>query len=272
MQVLPLLLAEHNQALAQAKTGHCEFSSTNFHFLISEEKHLFSTLINLFMKSFLTLLFSLGLASALFGRTQNACPPASQNGAHRRTEDLRRPFILKLSPFHLFDNTLHLGGETFLNKTYKSSIYLGLGGTYADKKLKSDIGGSVDLQFRYYPRTFHIDSSSSLQSAASGLFIGFGITCGINELRKKDNGQFYSDSYDITSQWITPSVVLGYQIIQWESLFVDVFIGGGMRITNVTYTASSPSFENDVLSNGNLYSRYFKGVLPKAGLTIGLGF
>lgn len=225
------------------------------------------------MKTILSLIFSVFLASALSGRSGTFHPAGAQNqNLHRPFEDLRRPFILKLSPFHLIDNTLHLGGELFINKNYKSSLYLGLGGTYADKKLKSDIGGSIDVQFRYYPRTFRVDSSSSFQSAASGLFIGFGLTCGSNELRKKDDGLYFSDSYRITSQWITPSVVLGYQIIQWESLFVDAFIGGGIRMTKVSYTASSPTFENDVLSNANLYSRYFKGVLPKAGLTIGLGF
>lgn len=193
-------------------------------------------------------------------------------------EDLRRTFILKLSPFHFFDNTLHLGGELFLHKSYKNSIYLGLNGTYVDNRSKVDQGGALEIQYRHYPRSFRADSSSFIRNGGNGFYVGMGVTLGINKYQAKD--YYFSSSsengtYTINSQWITPHVIFGYQLIAWEALYFDVYLGGGIKINDVKYNIPngfSTDFENDIISQANIFDRFYKGILPKAGFTLGVGF
>lgn len=191
-------------------------------------------------------------------------------------EDLRRPFILKISPFHFFDRTLNVGGEIFMDKTYKKSMYVAVNGTYQDNSRRMDKGVSADLQFRYYPRFFKADSAGWIRNSASGFFVGIGATIGTNKLEELDyydytNNQQYK--YSINSQWVTPAIVFGYQFIAWEALYFDVYLGGGIKINDVSYKTenNNPNFSTDVISEANIFSRYYKGILPKAGFTLGVG-
>lgn len=221
---------------------------------------------------FVLLLFSM----ASMGQSANNMNAIIKGPSRVPFEDLRRPFILKLSPFHFFDNTLHLGGEIFLHKTFKNSIYLGLNGTYVDNHSKVDQGGALEIQYRHYPRSFRADSSSFIRNGGNGFYVGMGATFGINKYQAKD--YYFSNgtgTYTINSQWITPHVIFGYQLIAWEALYFDVYLGGGIKINDVSYTipnGSSTDLENDIIAQASIFDRFYKGILPKAGFTLGVGF
>lgn len=189
-------------------------------------------------------------------------------------EDLRKPVVLKVSPFHFFDNTLQVGAEFFKTKTFKTSLFAAANVTYRPGQRISDNGGSIELQARHYPRGFKADSSGWVRNSASGFYLGFGANIGYNEYIDKE---YYFNSslpekITVTSQWVTPSVVFGYQLIAWEALYLDIYLGGGIRINDVKYssTPSGPT-EEDYFSNSSIFSRYYRGILPKAGFTLGIG-
>ncbi|HRH34625.1 MAG TPA: hypothetical protein PKY12_06175 [Catalimonadaceae bacterium] len=220
------------------------------------------------MKSipFLLITFLLGY-SAAFAQTK------SYSG-RIPFEDLRKPVVLKVSPFHFFDNTLQVGAEFFKTKTFKTSVFAAANITYRPGQKISDNGGAVELQVRHYPRGFKADSSGWIRNSASGFYLGFGANIGFNEYIDKE---YYFSSFPekvtVKSQWITPSVVFGYQLIAWEALYLDLFLGGGIRINDVKFTSASNTVsEEDYMTNSNIFSRYYKGILPKAGFTLGVGF
>lgn len=189
-------------------------------------------------------------------------------------EDLRRPVVLKISPFHFFDNTLHLGCEIFKTSTYKVSLMVAGNLTYREGRTISDKGGSFEFQARYYPRGFKPDSTSWIRNSASGFYIGLGATLGTNEYKENIYDMVDNSFVQANSQWVTPAVVFGYQLIIWDALYLDLYLGGGMKVNDVVYKSFSTNTkaEDYLSSNSSIFSRYYKGILPKAGFTLGVGF
>jgi hypothetical protein len=197
-------------------------------------------------------------------------------------EDLRKPIVLKLSPFHFFDRQLSLTGE-FFNKKYTRSTAVTLNLIYADNSKIYDFGTSINIERRFYPRGFNPDTSNWIRNMASGFYFGFGVQAGYNEFNDRE---FYRSYYDpmtgqysslpndvtITSQWVVPAVSIGYQIILWEALYIDAFVGGGIKFNETS--KSSPRANVDFsryYDSPDILSRYYKGIIPRVGVTLGMG-
>lgn len=198
------------------------------------------------------------------------------NGRMIPFEDLRRKSVIKLSPFHFFDRSIQLNSE-FFKENYKTSFVAGFTGTYRDDKEVSDQGFALELQARHYPRSFRVDTSRWVENGAYGVYFGVGVSAGANVYKSKSD--YYSSSYTMASgsttansHWVTPSVFIGYQLIVWDAMFLDFYIGGGMKMNDVKKSSSLPGINPELeMTNGSIFSRYYKGILPKLGFTLGVG-
>jgi len=203
------------------------------------------------------------------------------NNGRVKFEDLRKKVIFKLSPFHFIDKTLNVQTEIFTDAQYKNSFQISLNGMYQSNRTVSDIGGSIELQGRYYPRSFKPDTMPWVWNKVAGLYFGYGAQLGANEYWKSS----YEPVYDAfknyvgdvegkrtwNSQWVTPFFCFGYQLIVWETLYIDVYLGGGIKINSVT--RKFENIQNNDLNNDNpvIFDRYYKGIIPKMGFSIGIG-
>jgi hypothetical protein len=200
-------------------------------------------------------------------------------------KDIRKKTIFSLSPFHFFDNSFSVATEMFLSNTYKTSLRIALTGMYADNLDKSDKGIALEVSGRYYPMAFDCDSLVWGRNQASGIYLGYGAQAGINNYRKTTiNSSYYdpiSGQYvysDIVTKresvWISPFVCFGYQFTVYESIYVDVYIGGAMKMNEVNTTIDGRQLQNSPYQqeNPSIFDRNYKGILPKAGFTLGIGF
>lgn len=197
-------------------------------------------------------------------------------------EELRKPIVLKLSPFHFFDRQLSLTGE-FFNKNFTRSTAVTLNLIYADNSKIYDFGTSFNIERRFYPRGFNPDTSNYLRNLARGFYFGFGVQGGYNEFNDREAYRNYYDpttgmystlnnDVTITSQWITPAVSIGYQIILWEALYVDGYIGGGIKFNDTQKTSGSGTSNiSQYYTSPDIFSRYYKGIIPRIGITLGMG-
>lgn len=202
--------------------------------------------------------------------------------ARKTFEDLRKPIVLKLSPFHFFDRQLSVTGE-FFGKNYNRSTAITLNLIYADNSKIYDFGTSFSVERRFYPRGFKPDTSNWLRNSAKGFYFGFGVQGGYNEFNDREFNRYYYDPYTgngttlsddvtITSQWLAPSVSIGYQIILWEALYIDAYVGGGVKFNDTK--KSSPNSNANLFQyydSPDIFSRYYKGIIPRVGITLGMG-
>ena len=221
------------------------------------------------MKQFALALFLSGILGV--SQAGNSWNPVRQ----KPFEDLRKPIVLKLSPFHFFDRQLSLTGD-FFNKDFKRSTAVTLNLIYADNSSIYDVGTSVFIERKFFPRGFQVDTSSFNRNSASGFYFGLGVQGGYSEFIERDMYPYdsmgnllkFSDSdIKITSMWVAPMVSVGYQFILWDALYLDAFVGGGIKFNDTQKNENYAKYFN----NPNIFSRYYKGIMPRVGITLGIG-
>ena len=209
------------------------------------------------MKNSSTLIIALVLSFQTFSQDQTLPEPSST--------------VVKIHPQQFVDNTFYLSLEKF-NKEFKNSINVGLGLTASNGDINQS-GYKAEVQYRYFPLKFSERKNRRNNSTYhGGIFTGVYVHNSYN-VRKS---QYFS--YDETSPEPTlveskekvlafnPGVVIGYQKTFFEKLYLEVFVGGGIR-TAITSGASPEYF----FDNGDVFGEKYEGVFPKIGFSIGIG-
>ena len=186
-------------------------------------------------------------------------------------EDLRKKVVFRLSPFHFIDHSIQIQGEFFTSNSFKNSLQISLVGMYQDEPTRQDNGISLELQGKYYPRSFASDTMPWIRNKAAGLYLGYGTQLGINESSDSYTTNMSTlNTIKYSSVWITPFFCFGYQMILWETLYLDVYLGGGIKINDVTQEGLINPNEN-YQENPDIFNRHYKGIIPKIGFTFGIG-
>jgi len=192
--------------------------------------------------------------------------------------------ILKFSPQHLIRGGLWMTGE-FIGKDQKKAHQLSLEIMYRQpndnhNNVDKGVGFTGEYQFKYYLDRFHIEKSLSGRQSANGYYVGmFGQFGQYNE---KSSYTYYdydpvtqqtkniSKSNEVKTTAVYPGFVIGLQKSLGESFYIDFYAGAGMRVSNSTIKKEDASF--DYKQSPGAYFLYHNGLLPKVGMSIGVGF
>lgn len=207
---------------------------------------------------------------------------AQTTGEMPAEEPKKSPFprraVLRFSPFHFFDNSVQMSLEGFLDKSFKRSIVLAPILYYADNDRRKENGFAAELQYRSYVLGFKPYKLGASIRRARGFYFAAAVAAGQSTITtyEQDYSIFpnpfprYQENVKLDCRWITPSVLLGFQFTIWEVIYVDLAIGGGLKINEVV-----PSYLNNngstYYEEPNVFSRDYKGFMPRVNLSIGVG-
>jgi hypothetical protein len=194
--------------------------------------------------------------------------------------------VFKLSPFHFTQNTLKVGIENFNPDFTKSiSIYAGVRtspNNNADIYYNEDGFDGVmgELQFKKYVSPLKEYTSrrnnTYVQGIYAGVFLQGGSFSGDRHFTEYNydpntgNSTMVEYSYNEEVWNGAIGFTLGAQRVFWNTLFVEVYIGGGLQIAESTITGPLPPNNNYYYYNNSLQPSY-KGIIPKIGIQIGMG-
>ncbi|MFN4913881.1 MAG: hypothetical protein ACK5FT_01060 [Sphingomonadales bacterium] len=188
--------------------------------------------------------------------------------------------ILKFSPQHLIRGGLWMTGE-FVGKDQKKAHQLSLEIMYRQPTdnyngITKGVGFTAEYQYKYYLNRFHIEKSLSGKQTANGYYVG--IFGQYGQYDEKSRYTIYNPNppyneertNEVKTTAVYPGFVLGLQRSIGESFYIDLYAGAGMRISNSTVKNEDPSF--DYKQSPGAYFIYHGGLLPKIGMSIGVGF
>lgn len=173
---------------------------------------------------------------------------------------------IKITPLHFFSSTFQFGTEIF-NTSYSRSFNLDIGLKSSSFSYDEAFGFTTEVGFRKYvkPMTYQEGKRKGFHQ---GIYYNFYLQGGYFE------GEGYYDFFfdfnpediNVTIVSISPGFYIGLQRTLWEVMFLDVYVGGGYRASNIDYTLSpSQEIDYDITEPG------YKGIYPRLGLKLGIG-
>jgi hypothetical protein len=176
--------------------------------------------------------------------------------------------IIKIVPQSLPNNTLKISWEHSTKP--KSSINISPFITLYDRKNEKIYGAGLDLAKKIY--VSKMDSLSPLKGFYGAASISYAYYN--TQYRKFDDSSSYGGliypaplstarKYNENIHQIGADLYLGYQFPIKKVLYVDIYLGGGLR-----YSFSSQGSDSYYSTGINDYA--YTGIIPKAGIKIGL--
>jgi hypothetical protein len=175
--------------------------------------------------------------------------------------------IIKISPFQFLSQTLEVSIES-LNSDYSKAFEINGALRSGHYDYDQGRGGTLGIAYRKYVRPLATPTRRN-PDASQGVYYSLFV-----------KGQYFAgrDAYywqspntsriDESITTLNPGFTIGLQRTLFEVLYLDMFIGGGIKFTNVKYSAAIPGFtfmEYDVLHPA------YEGIHPVAGVKIGVG-
>lgn len=186
------------------------------------------------------------------------------------SEDFSRPRgIIKISPLKFFISTFEIGVEAF-NADFNRSFNIDLGFRSGNIEYEDGRGGSLEIGYRKYVTPMKLRERKT-RRFYQGIYYSpsfhVGYFEGTDEYAYDPmGGVIYSNQEKITS--FAPSFTLGLQKTLWEIIYLDVYIGGGIRFARINRTGTNNYNE---YYNDGLFQPGYEGIFPKIGLKIGVG-
>ncbi|MCF8325116.1 MAG: hypothetical protein K9I84_09175 [Leadbetterella sp.] len=221
--------------------------------------------------------------------------------------------IFKFQPFSLITGSMNFGEEIF-NKSKTRSTVIGLGIRYINRK--NDIydnygsvsaykqsskwqGATASVERRFYvPGFFSGDKYSFINDKSQfGIYLSPGVKVEYNQndydkssfYQLQDpskpssyNSTFYLNSGKISYLGVMPNMNIGLQFTLFQNLYIDTYIGGGIRfisqkITNQkvdTIPTNAMNYGYYGVNDNNALTTFVikEGVQPNFGFSLGLNF
>ncbi len=184
--------------------------------------------------------------------------------------------ILKISTVAFLDETFELGYERF-NKRHTGSwnVNFGIQGSNSNSR-NQKFGFKYDLQYRAYPmglgERYSKIGNLYRRGIYGGVFLRGEIIDKTYEFYHFDVSQNFgtdrTNEQEITA--FNPGVLIGIQRTFFDIIYIDVFLGGGMRFVSIRN--SDPLYDENQSIFRDIYDDDYEGVVPRFGLSIGLGF
>ena len=188
--------------------------------------------------------------------------------------------IFKVSPQHFIVGNLQLGLERF-NSTYSKSFSFSVGiisqGAGVGDRTR---GIETDLQYRKYIKPVAEYTSRKGRVYTQGIYFGPFISAGYFRSTGSFNGSgpyynpgtgtnYYNANPYTTDQRISQvagGFTFGMQRTFWEVIILDVFVGGGMKLSTIEEISPYPyTYYYSITEPG------YSGVFPRIGFKVGIG-
>lgn len=188
--------------------------------------------------------------------------------------------IFKVSPQHFMVGNLQLGLER-LNSTYSKSFSFSVGiisqGAGVGDRTR---GIETDLQYRKYIKPVAEYTSRKGRIYTQGIYFGPFINGGYFRSTGSSNGSgpyynsatgtnYYNANPYATDQRISQvagGFTFGVQRTFWEVIILDVFVGGGMKLSAIEEINPYPyTYYYSITDPG------YSGIFPRIGFKLGIG-
>lgn len=189
-------------------------------------------------------------------------------------------------PTYIFRSTLQIGIQRF-NKYQDRSFLLYGGITGLNSDYLKESGYTAEAQYRFYVKRFKVRVNQNEKSYQQGIYVGFWA-----------RGEQFEQNYDYetvsyfdntgretiltykgtrNTEALSGGIQFGFQQTFAEYFFIDIYIGGGYRATNIeTQTqiqnTEKTQHEKIIRWHNGIFDRAYQGVLPRAGFGFGVVF
>lgn len=181
--------------------------------------------------------------------------------------------IIKLNPIELFSSTFMMEYEN-IYKNGTKGLAFGLGATFNDRPdygNERTVGLKGEIVTKTYFGGFKQKVSKKDRNYLLGIYGAFFLRGGYEESER----EFYSYNPNGSTMetntrkgiWMFPGAMVGISRTYWDYLLVDVYIGAGVRITDVSN--SNADFDYYYYYN-RISPLDYSGVSPNIGFKLGL--
>lgn len=199
---------------------------------------------------------------------------------HAQNDSLKLPNrVIKMNPWEFIDQTFFLELEKYndqANESWTFGLGLKTGYNWQGDEM---YGTKVELGKRYYLKGLSVHQPKKDRNPyLVGVFAGFYLR-GIYTYKNQEEvfwdsssqvGQNQTNERSIIS--VFPGVQIGVTRTFWDILYVEGYVGGGVRYAFVN--DSNPDFANDLNYDSyyDVSDEEYRGVAPNIGMKVGVAF
>jgi hypothetical protein len=170
---------------------------------------------------------------------------------------------VKLSPIYFFANTFELGIEAF-NSDFNKSFNIDVGFRSGSLDYSDGNGFSTEIAYRKYVAPMVLRTRKTRH-----FYQGIYYSLFVRAETFKGELYYYSgspaDEGATRVNSIAPGFTLGLQKTLWQIVFMDVYFGGGIKMSD----GGKPS--DDYYYDPGITEPGYEGIFPKVGVKIGVG-
>ncbi len=214
---------------------------------------------------------------------------AQQNQEQTTTQKQVLPpkkMAVSFVPTYIFRSTLQIGIQRF-NKYQDRSFVLYGGITGLSSEYLKENGYTVEAQYRFYVKRFKVRTNFNEKSYQQGIYVGVWVRgeqfvgkYGYQDIEYFDlqgNINFISYKGTRNVEALSGGIQFGFQQTFAEYFFIDLYVGAGYRGANVdtqteNMNTDKPQHEEIIRWHNGIFNRTYQGVLPRAGLSLGVVF
>jgi len=187
-------------------------------------------------------------------------------------------------PTYIFRSTLQIGIQRF-NKYQDRSFVLYGGITGLSSEYHKENGYTAEAQYRFYVKRFKVRTNFNEKSYQQGIYVGvwargeqFEQNYDYKDVSYFDEGgreNFLTYKGIRNTEALSGGIQFGFQQTFAEHFFIDLYVGGEYRATNVeieTQNTDKTQHEKIIRWHNGIFNRTYQGVLPRAGFGFGVVF
>lgn len=174
--------------------------------------------------------------------------------------------LIKISPFQFFAQTFEMSLET-LSPNYTKSFQISAGYRSGHINFSQGKGATATLAFRKYARPMnHIVKNRP--DVKQGIYYSLYLKGDYFKGTEENYSQQQPISSSVTKIFsVSPGFILGVQRSLFEVLYLDFYVGGGIKFPTVHYTAYNIDYQYD----NDIFSPGYEGIYPMIGIKVGIG-
>jgi hypothetical protein len=173
--------------------------------------------------------------------------------------------LIKISPLQFFSQTLELSVE-MLNHDYSRALQISGSLRSGQSDYIDGHGAGGTLAYRKYVRPLTTPTQRNPE-AVQGIYYSVFLKADYFTGEEQYWGQSQFDKTEEEIASVSPGFSIGLQRTIFEVLFLDVYIGGGIKFAAVNYVGFTPSEQLDY----DVFHPGYDGIYPVVGIKIGVG-